>query len=199
MKKIFALVMIVVSFWLGQASAEEKKTPLVGQWAISAENSFVEVGDAFSMIGNAMLMGSTQAPGASLYTYLGPKIQLTDGLFVYLLGGAYVDAGSSVIASAWLDYSPTEQDNFFGEVDYYTPYLEQSHAFYFYGTYTRSTELNFSYGLAYEAMEYTRDGKFFESAAGPFLKLDNIKFWLAYDEMPSLVGDQVLFRVNYSF
>jgi len=199
MKKIVALAMIVVSLWLGLASAEDKKTPFVGQWSIAADRTFLEVRELFAIEGNAMLMGSTQSPGVSLFTYLGPKVRLADGLYFYLLGGAYLDAGSSIITSAWLDYSPTEQDNFFGEIDYYTPYLEQLHAIYLYGAYTRSTELNFDYGFAYEAMEYTRDGKFFESAIGPFLKLENIKFWLAYDETPSMSGDQVILRANYSF
>lgn len=196
MKKLMVLAFCLVITQLAWADDE---TPLEGQFAFYAENTFLESDCPVSLVGSAMLMGSTMAPGLSLFTYLGPKIKIGESLNIYLLGGAYLDAGSSVISSVWLDYTFDEKNNIFAEIDYYAPYQDQLNAIYLYGAFMRSTDLNFDYGLAYEAMEYTRDGKFFESAVGPVLKLDNFKFWLAYDEQPSLNGDRAILRVNYSF
>lgn len=196
MKKLMVLAFCLVITQLAWAADE---TPLEGQYAFYAENNFVESENLGSLVGSAMLMGSTTAPGLSLYTYLGPKLTPAEGLTIYLLGGAYLDAGSSIIASAWLDYQFWDKNDLFAEIDYYTPYQLQQHAIYLTGYYLRATDLKFSYGINYEAMEYTKDGKFFESALGPVLMIDKLKFWLAYDEMPSVNGDRAFLRVTYSF
>lgn len=199
MKKVlFGMVMFVMLF-SSQVFAEGTDHAYVGQVNVSAGHDFNVFGkESKNTLHAHGIMLYTTDDYLALFTYLGPKFQLTDDFSIYTMIGTFNDntPGMSFTTSIWADYLKGKNE-LFAEFDYYIPIDAHPSQYYTFDQYNRFANENVYYGLTLESFGNLDTGDVYELAYGPHIQFGKVGFWFAYDQTPAFDGDKFFVRLIF--